>query len=160
MRRWNGFGCSSTDTARSSCWAFLRQYISVSCLICSHLSARTSSSTKSSDMYGLKRKQVDAGSRSWRVVCTAENTYKTSRLNSSRVPFASCKYHIYNKVHIFPWNQTTEDQGFSKWMDKWLVFNGSFSTERLFSAIRSYNFLYKQISQGFTKWSLRPAIHV
>jgi len=31
-----------------------------------------------------------------------------------------------------------------------LVFNGSFSTERLFSAIISYNFLYKQISFVYT----------
>jgi len=28
----------------------------------------------------------------------------------------------------------------------WLVFNGSFSTERLFSTIMSYNSLHKQIS--------------
>jgi len=28
----------------------------------------------------------------------------------------------------------------------WLEFNGSFSTKKLFSAIMSYNLLYKQIS--------------
>jgi len=96
MRRLSGFGCSSKETARSSCWAFLRQYISVSCLICSHLSARTSSNINCSDVYGLKRKYVDAGSRSRRIVWTAAD------IPQKNITFISHSGHsLHTYIHAY-----------------------------------------------------------
>jgi len=50
---------------------------------------------------------------------------------------------IRHMHEVIQWTTASHE---STRMDGWMVFNGSFSTERLFSATVSYNCLYKQIS--------------